>query len=224
MRNIIAPSILSADFANLEVDISKVESVGCDFIHIDVLDGHFVPNISIGAPVVKSLRKVTRSTLDAHLMIENPLKYASDFAKAGADIITVHIETLHSPVDELKQLRSLGVKTGLSLNPDRSFDDIKDYIELVDMILVMSVFPGFGGQKFIQETLVTTKKIKKFIEEKQLNIDIQMDGGINKDSVRDSVEAGANILVAGSAIFAQKDSGKAFLELQNLARESEYVK
>jgi ribulose-phosphate 3-epimerase len=156
-------------------------------------------------------------------MIEEPMKYAEQFFQAGADIVTVHIETLKDPEADLKKLKALG-KIGLSLNPDRSFEDIKEYVHLADMVLVMSVFPGFGGQEFIEETLGTIQQLKRYFDEKGLDIDIQVDGGINKQTIQKVVEAGANILVAGSAVFSQPDPGQAFLELQNLARESAYVK
>ena len=220
MSFVVAPSILSANFANLERDIASVESVGCNFIHIDVMDGHFVPNITIGAPVVASLRKVTKSILDAHLMIENPLKYAPDFAKAGADIICVHIETLSDPKNDLIALRKLGTKIGLALNPDKDFSTIKEYISLVDMVLVMSVFPGFSGQSFIEESLETVAKVKAFAEENKLTLDIQIDGGINKETIIKAAAAGANILVAGSAVFGNPDPAQMFKELSLLAKEA----
>ncbi len=220
MSFVIAPSILSANFANLEQDIAKVEAVGCNFLHIDVMDGHFVPNITIGVPVVASLRKITTATLDAHLMIDNPLKYAPDFAKAGADIICVHIETLENPTKDLEQLKNLGTKIGLALNPDKDFSTIKDYVSLVDMVLIMSVFPGFGGQSFIEETLNTVKQVKEFSVKNNLSLDIQIDGGINKETIKKASEAGANILVAGSAIFGAQDAGQMYTDLNTLAKEA----
>jgi ribulose-phosphate 3-epimerase len=221
---ILAPSILSANFANLQADIVKVESAGCKFLHLDVMDGHFVPNITIGPVVIKDLRKITKSFLDAHLMIAEPMRYAAEFVRAGADLLTVHIETLQDPEADLKSLKKLGIKIGLALNPDKEFNLIKPYIHLVDLVLIMSVFPGFAGQKFIDKTLATVQQARSFVEEQKLNIDVQIDGGINEVTLIKAVEAGANIIVAGSAIFNHPVPAQEFLRLTSLAKERQYVK
>ena len=204
---IISPSILSADFANLERDIKKVENAGADWIHVDVMDGHFVPNITIGAPVVKSLRPVTNLTLDVHLMIENPEKYIEDFIKAGADIITFHYEAVlpENISDLIKKIKEKGVKAGLSIKPKTSPEDILKYLPELDMLLVMTVEPGFGGQKFMQDCAEKIKTIKKHAPE---NLIIQVDGGINNLTAKICTSLGANSLVAGSYIYGSNDYKK----------------
>lgn len=207
MMNIkIAPSILSADFARLGSEIKEVEEGGADWIHVDVMDGHFVPNITIGPLIVDAIRPHTEMPLDVHLMIEQPEKYVSDFAKAGADIITVHQEAtvhLHRVVHQIKEL---GVKVGVALNPATSLNTIETIIPDLDMILLMTVNPGFGGQKFIPSVLEKIKKLRTSLYESGLShIDIEVDGGVNNETAKTIVEAGANILVAGSAVFGQRD-------------------
>lgn len=207
---IVSPSILSADFANLERDIKKVESA--DWLHIDVMDGHFVPNITIGVPVVKSIRKVTDMPLDVHLMIENPKKYIKAFAQAGADIITFHYETVerHDVIDIAKYIKSFGVKAGLSIKPDTNPEEILEYLGYFDLILVMTVEPGFGGQKFISACAQKIPLIKRFAPE---NVVIQVDGGINQETARVCTELGANSLVAGNYIFNSDNIEKAISSL-----------
>ncbi len=208
---LVAPSILSADFANLERDIRLVEKAGADWIHVDVMDGHFVPNITIGAPVVKSLRKVTKLPLDVHLMIENPWKYIPDFTKAGADVITVHQEACVDNLFEvIEQIKSYGIKAGVSIKPKTSVDAIKDILPLVDMVLVMSVEPGFGGQSFMENSISKIAEIRALVPE----IDIQVDGGINSDTARLVTQAGANILVAGSSVYGTEDVAAAIKALK----------
>lgn len=197
----IAPSILSADFSRLEEQIKLVEEGGADFIHLDVMDGHFVPNITFGAPVIKMLRKVTKVPFDVHLMIENPDKYIKDFAEAGADIITVHQEACTHLHRTLQYIKSFGIKAGVALNPATPIENIKYIIEEVDMVLIMTVNPGFGGQKYIKQMKDKIIDLKRFIDSKKLDIDIQVDGGIKLDNIKEIKSYGANIFVAGSAIF-----------------------
>ncbi|MBR3889007.1 ribulose-phosphate 3-epimerase [bacterium] len=196
---IISPSILSADFVNLERDIKKVECAGAEWLHIDVMDGAFVPNITIGIPVVKSIRGVTDLVLDVHLMIEHPEKYIEDFANAGADIITVHYEaTGVNTLDVINEIKSLGKKAGLSIKPNTRPEEIKEYIEFCDLILVMTVEPGFGGQKFMRDCAEKLPYIKALQNEKQY---LQVDGGINAETGVVCKDFGANSLVAGNYIF-----------------------
>ena len=201
----IAPSILSADFSKLAEDIKVVEKAGCDLLHIDVMDGHFVPNITLGPPIIKSLKGNTTMPFDVHLMIENPDKYISDFIDAGADIITVHSEACIHLHRTIQNIKALGVKAAVSLNPATSLTDIEYVLEDLDMVLIMTVNPGFGGQSFIPNMLTKIKELKKMIDEKNLNVDIQVDGGIGPDNIHLVTEAGANIIVAGSAIFNSKN-------------------
>lgn len=203
--NKLSPSILSADFSNLERDIKIVEKGGADYIHIDVMDGHFVPNITIGPDVVKSLRKVTELTFDVHLMIENPDDYIEDFYNAGSDIITVHQEAamhLHRTVQKIK---SFGLKAGVSINPATPVSLLKDILRDVDMVLIMSVNPGFGGQSLIKNVKHKFEELKQMIEEQGLNIDIEIDGGVTADNLEEVLSWGANVIVAGSAIYRAKD-------------------
>jgi len=201
----LAPSILSADFARLGEQIDEVARAGADYIHVDVMDGHFVPNITIGAPVVASIRPVTSLPLDVHLMIEHPERYVSDFVQAGADIITVHVEAsphLHGTIQAIKEL---GVKAGVSLNPPTPIGAVEEFLRHVDLVLVMSVNPGFGGQSFIPETLPRIANIRKILDDRGLSAELEVDGGINADNAPDIVEAGADVLVAGNSIFRAEE-------------------
>ena len=211
MKTIISPSILSADFANLERDIKKVENL-VPWIHIDVMDGHFVPNITIGAPVVKSIRKITNLFLDTHLMIENPIKYIDDFINAGSDLITFHWEaTKEKTIETINKIKEKDIKAGISIKPKTQVEEIKEYINLVDLVLIMSVEPGFGGQKFIEETVLKIQEIKKYSNNP--NLIIQFDGGINDSTAKICTQEGANSLVAGSYIYNAQDIEKAIKSL-----------
>ena len=198
---IIAPSILSADFGRLDEEISAVEKAGADWIHVDVMDGRFVPNITIGPPIVKALRKSTKLPFDVHLMIIEPEKYVEAFADAGADTITVHVEACTHLHRTLQHIRSLKKRAGVVLNPGTSEETLKYVMGLVDLILVMSVNPGFGGQSFLAEVLPKVAKIRRMIDETKRPIDLEIDGGISEATVRAATKAGARALVAGNAIF-----------------------
>jgi len=197
----LAPSILSADFARLLEDVKKVEDAGCEYLHIDVMDGHFVPNITIGPGVIKSLRKNVNMVFDAHLMIENPDNYIKEFVDAGCDMIVVHQEACKHLHRTIQNIKSFGIKAGVALNPATPIETIKHVLEDVDMVLIMTVNPGFGGQSFIEGMIPKIKELKEIIDSKNLDIDIQVDGGIKPDNVAKVVDSGANIIVAGSAIF-----------------------
>ena len=197
----ISPSILSADFSQLGVEIKRLEEGGADMIHVDVMDGHFVPNLTIGPPVIKALRKQCGLKFDVHLMISPVHKYIESYADAGADIITIHPEATDSLEASILKIRELNKKVGVSLNPESKIDLIKGFLDKIDLILIMSVNPGFGGQKFMPEVLEKIKELKKIQNNNNLDFDIEIDGGINFDNCKDAIEAGANILVSGTTIF-----------------------
>ena len=197
----ISPSILSADFSQLGNEIKKLETAGADMVHVDVMDGHFVPNLTIGPPVIKALRKYTSLPFDVHLMISPVHKYIKDYAEAGANIITIHPEATSNLEESINNIKGFKKKVGVSLNPDTKIDIVKNYLTEVDLILIMSVYPGFGGQKFIPDVLDKIKKLKKIKDSQNLNFDIEVDGGINFDNSKLVIEAGANILVSGTTIF-----------------------
>jgi ribulose-phosphate 3-epimerase len=201
----VAPSILSADFRVLEQEIRKVEAAGADLIHIDVMDGHFVPNITIGPLVVKACRQATRLPLDVHLMIENPDRYIPDFARAGADIITIHVEAAKSLAEDIELIKQNNVKPGVVVNPATGIEVVFPVLDKVAMVLIMSVNPGFEKQKFMPEVLPKIRKLRSEVTSRQLSVDIEVDGGINLETAREVVKAGANVLVAGSAIFHAAD-------------------
>ena len=201
MTNCLSPSILSSDFGRLGEDIRVVDEAGAEYIHIDVMDGMFVPSITIGMPVVKSIRKYTDKVLDVHLMIEDPDRYIVEFAKAGADIITVHAEACKHLDRTVELIKSQSVMVAVALNPATSLECIEYILPRLDMVLIMSVNPGFGGQKFIPYSIDKIKTLKSMIDERGLNVDIEVDGGVNLDNVSDIIDAGANIIVAGSAVF-----------------------
>jgi ribulose-phosphate 3-epimerase len=197
----ISPSILSADFSQLGKEIKRLENGGADLIHVDVMDGHFVPNLTIGPPVIKALKKNCSIKFDVHLMISPVHKYIQDYSDAGADIITIHPEATNDLSASISKIKELKKKAGVSLNPETKVEIIKDYLDQIDLVLVMSVNPGFGGQKFMPEVLDKIKELKRIQKEKNINFDIEIDGGINFENSKVAIEAGANILVSGTTIF-----------------------
>ena len=197
----IAPSILSADFSQLGNEIKRLEKAGADMIHVDVMDGHFVPNLTMGPPVIKTLRKYTNLPFDVHLMISPVHKYIKDYAEAGANIITIHPEATENLEKSIQHIKDLGKKVGVSLNPNTQIDVIKKNLSNINLVLIMSVHPGFGGQKFMPEVLDKIKKLKKIKDQKNLKFDIEVDGGINFDNNKLVIDAGANILVSGTTVF-----------------------
>ena len=206
MKNIqISPSILSADFSQLGSEIKKLEEGGADMIHVDVMDGHFVPNLTIGPPVIKALRKHCSLKFDVHLMISPVHKYIDAYADAGADIITIHPEATNNLESSILKIKKLNKKVGVSLNPESKIDLILNFLDKIDLVLIMSVNPGFGGQKFMPKVLDKIKELKKIQTEKNIDFDIEIDGGINFDNCKSAIDAGANILVSGTTIFKSND-------------------
>lgn len=206
---LIAPSILAADFGNLKAQVKEAELAGADMIHVDVMDGHFVPNITIGPLVVRDIRKVTKLPLDVHLMIAEPSKYIDEFRRAGSDIITIHAESEKKIGSLLSRIKSSGAKAGISLRPKSGLDLIRGHLKKVDMVLLMTVEPGFGGQGFMREVLPKIERLRKIY-----NGDIEVDGGIYKNTAKEAIKAGANILVAGTAIFKTKNIKQAIRDLR----------
>lgn len=215
MKYVLAPSILSADFKVLGEQMKLTEDNGAEYLHFDVMDGMFVPSISFGMPVLKSIHDATGQVMDAHLMVQEPIRYVEAFQKAGADIVTVHLEACEDIRATIDKIRECGMKVGLSICPETPVEDVEDLLEDVDMLLVMSVHPGFGGQKFIPESLDKIRRIRGMIEAQGLDVDIQVDGGIYQTNVREVLDAGANIIVAGSAVFNgdPAENTKAFMEI-----------
>lgn len=209
----IAPSILSADFVNLERDITALKATGVDYVHVDVMDGEFVPNITIGMPVVAAIRRITDLPLDVHLMIDRPVRYVEEFCKAGADILTIHVEadTEENNLEALRKIKAAGVKAAISVKPKTPAEAVIPYLDLVDLILVMTVEPGFGGQKFMSDMMPKLKTISQLIETHCPHCELEVDGGVNVETAKVCKENGANVLVAGSAYFKAADP-KAFVE------------
>ena len=210
----IAPSILSSDFSRLKDEIQAVEAAGADWLHVDVMDGHFVPNITIGPVVVKSIRRVTTIPLDVHLMITDPDKYAPEFIKAGADWISIHPDTCADPNASLRKIRELGAKASIAMNPDVPVENVHAYLPNIDMILMMTVFPGFGGQAFIPEVLPKIEHVREIVEQRKLPIVIEADGGIKIDNIDRVVRAGAEVIVSGSGIFKTPNYRETILQMR----------
>lgn len=215
MKYILAPSILAADFTKLGEEIRATEENGAEYLHFDVMDGMFVPSISFGMPVLASIKKATGQFMDAHLMVQEPIRYIEAFQKAGADGVTVHLEACPDVNAALRKIRELGMQAGLSICPETPVEAVEQYLDKIDMLLVMSVHPGFGGQKFIPESLEKIKRIRGMADRKRLQLSIQVDGGIYLSNVREVLDAGANVIVAGSAVFKDDpaENTRKFMEI-----------
>ncbi|MGH7848630.1 MAG: ribulose-phosphate 3-epimerase [Candidatus Binatia bacterium] len=216
----LAPSILSADFSRLGDEIAAVERAGADWIHVDVMDGHFVPNLTIGPVVLESVRKVTKLPMDVHLMITDPDKYAPEFIKAGGDWVSIHPDTCGDPVRSLKKIRELGAKPSVAVNPDVPLERVEPLLDHADMFLMMTVFPGFAGQEFIEDVLPKISQLRRIIEERKLSVLIEADGGIKADNIERVAQAGAEVIVSGSGIFKTPDYAATIRKMREATRAS----
>ncbi|MEA4815853.1 MAG: ribulose-phosphate 3-epimerase [Lachnospiraceae bacterium] len=215
----LSPSLLSADFSKLDREIALVENAGAAYLHLDIMDGNFVPNITFGAPVIKKLRPVSGMIFDTHLMISDPVKYIPDFVKAGADIINFHAEAVNNPKEVIDIIRGFGVKAAVTIKPYTPVEEIEELLPYVDMVLAMTVEPGFGGQKLIAPALDNLRKLRRIRLEKGLSFEIEVDGGVTLSNVREVIEAGADVIVAGSAVFSAEDVGAACKEFLKIFEE-----
>ncbi len=213
----ISPSILACDYANMQSEFEKMKDCGADWLHLDVMDGHFVPNITLGAPIIKCMRKHSNLVFDAHLMISNPIDYIKDFVDAGCDIITFHVESNSDIAQTIDLILSLGCKAGLTVKPGTDLSDVLPHLEKLSMVLIMTVEPGFGGQSFMADMMPKVRQIRDEITKRGLDIDVQVDGGVGENNAHIVAEAGANVIVAGSAVFGSKDPAKTIENIKQIA-------